>query len=108
MNASPHSRRDFIKTSALVAAAAPLAGILSPPVFAAEPDRKLGVALVGLGGLSTNQIAPALQHTKYCRLAGIVTGTPAKAEQWKAQYHLPDRSIYNYDTMEKMADNPDI
>lgn len=108
MNAKCQTRRDFIKTTAIAAAAVPFAGALTPRAFAAGPDKKLGVALVGLGNLSTNQIAPALQKTKYCRLAGIVTGTPAKAEKWKAQYNIPDRSIYNYDTMEKMADNPDV
>jgi len=108
MNARFQTRRDFIKTTAIAAAAAPFAGALTPQAFAADPDKKLGVALVGLGSLSTHQIAPALQQTKYCRLAGLVTGTPAKAEKWKAQYNIPDRSIYNYDTMEKMADNPDI
>ena len=108
MNANFQTRRDFIKTTAMAAAAAPFIGASTPPAFAAGPDKKLGVALVGLGSLSTHQIAPALQHTQYCRLAGIVTGTPAKAEQWKAQYNIPDRSVYNYDTMEKMAGNPDI
>jgi len=103
-----HTRRDFIKTTAIAAASVPFVGAWLPNVRAAGPDKKLGVALVGLGSLSTHQIAPALQKTKYCRLAGIVTGTPAKAEKWKAQYGIPDRSIYNYDTMEKMADNPDI
>ena len=58
--------------------------------------------------MSTRQLAPALQKTKYCRFTGIVTGHPAKAELWKAQYEIPDKNIYNYDTMEKMADNPDI
>jgi glucose-fructose oxidoreductase len=108
MNAKFQTRRDFIKTTAIAAASVPLVGAWLPNVRAAGPDKKLGVALVGLGSLSTHQIAPALQKTKYCRLAGIVTGTPAKAEKWKAQYSIPDRSIYNYDTMEKMADNPDI
>ncbi len=108
MNTRFQTRRDFIKTTALTAAALPLVGTLTPRAFAAGADKKLGVALVGLGSLSTYQIAPALQNTKYCRLAGIVTGTPAKAEKWKAQYSLPDRSIYNYESMEKMADNPDI
>ncbi len=108
MNARFQTRRDFIKTTALAAAAVPFVGAITPQAFAADPDKKLGVALVGLGSLSTHQIAPALQHTKFCRLVGIVTGTPAKAETWKAQYNIPDRSIYNYDTMEKMADNPDI
>ena len=108
MNAPSQSRREFLKTTTVAAAAVPFAGILTAPAFAAEPDKKLGVALVGLGSLSTHQIAPALQHTKYCRLAGIVTGTPAKADKWKAQYNIPDRNIYNYDTMAKMADNPEI
>jgi predicted dehydrogenase len=70
--------------------------------------RRLGFALVGLGNLSTNQLAPALQQTRHCRLAGIVTGTPAKAERWKAQYGIPDDSVYDYDTMGRMERNPDI
>jgi predicted dehydrogenase len=72
-----------------------------------EP-RKLGFALVGLGGLSTGQLAPALQRTQYCRLAAIVTGTPSKIPVWKARYNIPDKNVYNYDTMEQMADNPEI
>ena len=108
MNAKCQTRRDFIKTTAITAAAVPFVSALTPRAFATEPDKKPGVALIGLGGLSTNQIAPAFQYAKKCRLAGIVTGTPAKAEKWKAQYNIPDRNIYNYDTMEKMADNPDI
>jgi len=113
----PTSRRDFLRMTAIAAAGVPLARPLIPsipsiahratPTTSAQ-ERKLGFALVGLGSLSTNQIAPALQKTKHCRLAGIVTGTPAKAEKWKAQYGIPDRSIYNYDTMARMADNRDI
>jgi predicted dehydrogenase len=113
---SQHSRRDFLRTAAIAAAGTPYLGsILSRGEERAfdrlgEPQqgRKLGFALVGLGSLSTNQIAPALQKTKNCRLAAIVTGTPAKAEAWKAKYGIPDRSIYNYDTMQRMADNKDI
>lgn len=98
------SRRVFMGRAALAAAGLPLVRARRP-----EPSRKpLGVALVGLGGLSANQIAPALQKTSLCRLSGIVTGTPAKAAQWKATFGLPDRSIYDYDTMERMAGNEDI
>ena len=75
---------------------------------AQAPGRKLGVALCGLGSLSTNQIAPALLKTRNCRLAGIVTGTPAKAAEWKKKYGLSDKSIYNYKTMAQMATNKDI
>ena len=110
----PTSRRDFLRMTAIAAAGVPLAHPLIPSLAhratptTSRQERKLGFALVGLGSLSTNQIAPALQKTKHCRLAGIVTGTPAKAVKWKAQYGIPDKSIYNYDTMVRMADNPDI
>jgi len=108
MKSRPQNRRDFLRASTLAVASAPFWGALLPKARAADTDKKFGFALVGLGNLSTGQIAPALQKTKHCRLAGIVTGTPAKAERWKAQYNLPEKNIYNYGTMEKMADNPDI
>lgn len=104
------SRRDFVRMTALSVAGAPLIPSIAHRATptTARQEKKLGYALVGLGSLSTNQIAPALQKTKLCRLAGIVTGTPAKAEQWKAKYGIPDRSIYNYDTIGRLADNPDV
>ena len=104
---SRQTRREFIRTAAIAAAGAPFAHA-SLRDLSASQEKPLGFALVGLGSLSTNQIAPALQKTKFCRLAGIVTGTPAKAVRWKAQYGIPDRSIYDYDTMSSMAGNPDI
>jgi predicted dehydrogenase len=92
----------------LAAATAPWITKFASTSRADDSNRRLGFALCGLGSLSTNQIAPGLLKTKNCRLTGIVTGHPAKAEKWKAQYNIPDKNIYNYDTMEKMADNPDI
>lgn len=91
--------------TAMIAAAAPFAGASA---LGQTTNKKLGVALCGLGSLATNQIAPALQKTQHCRLAGIVTGDPNKAKQWQKQYGIADRSVYTYDTMERMADNPDI
>ncbi len=70
--------------------------------------RKLGVALVGLGSYSTGQLGPALRQTQHCRLAGVVTGDPAKGRRWAADYGFPESSIYGYDTMDRLADNPDI
>jgi predicted dehydrogenase len=104
MNSLP-SRRRFVKTAAFAAAALPF---IRPLSRAVEPKRKIGFALCGLGSLSMHQIAPALQSTQFCKLAGIITGTPEKARRWQAQYDIPDRSVYNYDTMAKLADNPDI
>jgi len=108
MQSQFHTRREFLKVSALAAASLPFVGALNLRAQTAAPERKIGFALAGLGSLSTHQIAPALQKTKFCKLTGLVTGHPAKASRWKAQYNIPDKNIYNYDNMETMADNPDI
>ena len=73
-----------------------------------QPNRKLGVALVGLGYYSANLLAPALQQTQNCRLAGIVTGTPSKTAEWMQKYNLPKANVYDYKTFDRIADNKDI
>jgi predicted dehydrogenase len=79
-----------------------------PTSSAQAPRKTLGIALVGLGKYSSNQLAPALQQTKSCRLAGIVTGTSAKADEWAQKYGLPQENIYNYQNFDTIAHNPDI
>jgi glucose-fructose oxidoreductase len=105
MNTIP--RREVIRNLTLGGAA-----ILYAPrilLSATFPGKdRLGVALVGLGYYSTDLLAPALQQTKDCYLAGIVTGTPSKAESWKKQYNIPDKNIYNYQNFDQVANNPDI
>lgn len=70
--------------------------------------RRLGFALAGLGKLSANQIAPAFERTQRCRLAGIVTGSPDEAARWQERYGIPARSVYDYGSIDRMAENPDI
>jgi predicted dehydrogenase len=101
------SRRRFMQKAAAVAAV-PFISTRVTRALAQASRRKVGFALCGLGGLSENQIAPALLKSEWCRLAGVVTDTPEKAKKWQAQYGLPARSLYTYDTMAKMADNKDI
>jgi glucose-fructose oxidoreductase len=101
------NRRNILKTLVLGSGIT----LFSPSsLFSANLRKKdkLGVALVGLGYYSTDLLAPALQQTKNCYLAGIVTGTPAKAEAWKKEHNLPDKNIYNYDNFDDIANNPDI
>ncbi|HEX8061124.1 MAG TPA: Gfo/Idh/MocA family oxidoreductase [Cyclobacteriaceae bacterium] len=73
-----------------------------------QTEVKLGVALVGLGHYATKQLAPALEETEHCYLAGIVTGTSAKAKKWKRKYDLPKKNIYTYKNFDEMANNADI
>jgi predicted dehydrogenase len=69
---------------------------------------KLGIALVGLGRYSKGELAPALKDTKHCYLAGIVTGSPEKAEAWRKEYDLKEENCYNYENFDSIKDNADI
>jgi glucose-fructose oxidoreductase len=104
---SPVSRRRFIGQLSAAAAVA-LAARSSRAADAPAPSKKLGVALLGLGSYSTNQLGPALRKTEHCRLAGVVTGDREKGKKWARDYGFPEKNIYGYDTMAQMAGNPDI
>jgi predicted dehydrogenase len=101
------SRREFIQKVGAGAALSTLPSVaaISKPIF---QEKKLGVALVGMGYYAENKLATALQETRNCYPAGIVTGTPAKAERLKAKYKLQDKNIYNYGNFDRIVDNKDI
>jgi glucose-fructose oxidoreductase len=99
------NRRLFISQLSKSAGAFILARNLYLPK---QQPRKVGIALLGLGGYSTNQLGPALKQTQYCKLAGVITGSKAKGEQWAKDYGFPAKNIYSYDTISQLADNPDI
>ncbi|HVW62054.1 MAG TPA: Gfo/Idh/MocA family oxidoreductase [Puia sp.] len=100
------SRRNAVKT---IAAGSGLLLLSPQKIFSSTRYKdRLGIALAGLGYYSTDLLAPALQQTKHCYLAGIVTGTPAKAEAWKKKYNIPEKNIYSYQNFDSIADNPDI
>jgi predicted dehydrogenase len=120
----PYSRREFLRRLSLGAGAAALLPAVSCATNPNQSHRKyfeewdgreplpeeekLGVALVGLGSYATYQLGPALQHTKLCRLTGIVTGTPAKKEQWYRRYGITEEHAYSYETYDRIVDDPAI
>ena len=77
-------------------------------IVPSDTQKKLGIALVGLGKYSTGQLAPALQETQLCCLSGIVTGSEEKASEWKLKYDLAERNIYSYADFDKIKENKDI
>ncbi len=101
-------RRKFVGKMAVGAAAIAVGGAAFPHIILPRKKEKLGVALVGLGYYSTDLLAPALQMTKHCYLAGIVTGTPEKAARWQKQYGIPEKNTYDYGNFDSIANNPDI
>ena len=109
LNIQKTSRRNFIKkgTAGIITAmAAP--SIISCANSNESNKKKLGLALMGLGYYSTDILAPSIQMCKNTYLAGIITGTPSKAEEWSAKYNLKKENIYNYDNFDDIVNNDDI
>lgn len=107
-----HSRRNFIQNLAASGAALAMAPYAlaekSINILVPRQKERLGIALVGLGYYSTDLLAPALQETKNCYLAGIVTGTPEKEKVWQEKYRIKPANTYNYENYDEIANNDDI
>ncbi len=102
------NRRDFISKVGIGSTLLTLPSLISNKTFAETQQKKLGIALVGLGYYSEHLLAPALQQTTNCYLAGIVTGTSEKKEKWKQQFNIPDKNCYTYQSFERIIENKDI
>lgn len=75
---------------------------------ATAPSRRIGYAVVGLGSYATRQIMPNFAGCDHARLVALVSGTPAKLEQYGAQYGIPATHRYSYADYDRIRDNPDI
>jgi len=107
---SPLDRRAFAKLSALTLAATrlpaqkPATSITGAPTL----SKPVGYAPVGIGDIS-KIFMKACDQTPNAIITGIVTGHPAdKGTKYAEQYHLPQSSIYTYETYDKIRDNPAI
>ncbi len=98
------TRRDFAR----LAAAASVASALPSTVRAQAPASKVRYAPVGLGLISVQHFMPGTRQGQYGEIAGLVSGTPDKAKKLAAEYNVPDGNIYNYQTFDKIKDNPNI
>lgn len=103
-----YSRRSFIGNLGLGIGAS----TLSPTLMTAALDtpgqaKKLNIAICGLGRYA-NVLKSGLAASRYCQLSGVITGTPAKAAQWKAEFGLQDKNIYSYRQLDQLANDPDI
>jgi len=103
------NRRAFLGQ---LSAAAIVTGLSTMPLISGArsltEQKKLGIALVGLGYYSTELLMPGLENTRYVKLAGLVTGTPEKADKYGKKYNIPKENIYNYDNFDQIASNPAI
>lgn len=81
--------------------------IAASGVRAAPTDRKIGYAVVGLGGYA-QVIMSKFAECEHSRLAALVSGTPAKLEKYGTQYGVPASHRYSYATFDTIRDNPDV
>ena len=116
------SRRDFLRQASeagLSAAAISLGrgtftGAIPAPDSAPQEvagearSKPLGYAVVGIGAIAIGQVMPALAETKLSRLAGLVSGHPEKARHFARIYSVSEKNIYNYESYDQIASNPDI
>ena len=100
------SRRSFLKTAAFAAPA--IVGMNSLVRAQSAREGKLGIALCGLGGFSKQSITPELPSAQNVYFAGAITGNAAKGREWAAQYGFPEKNIFSYADMAKLAEAKDI
>jgi predicted dehydrogenase len=70
------------------------------------PAKRVGYAVVGLGGISQVAVLPAFAHSKKAKLVAVVSGDKEKAgklaQQFKATHH------YRYDEYAECLKNPQV
>ncbi|HWX91685.1 MAG TPA: Gfo/Idh/MocA family oxidoreductase [Terriglobales bacterium] len=72
------------------------------------PGKKLGWAIVGLGGLAINQILPAFALCEKSKVVALVSGHPDKANKLALRYGVSPKNIYNYQNYDSIRDNPEV
>jgi predicted dehydrogenase len=97
------TRREFSRLAALGAGAH-----LLPAIPGMAQDREIGYCIVGLGRISMQHFMPAVKMSKKSRVTALVSGHREKAEHMAAEYGVPSRSIYSYESYDDIAKNPDI
>lgn len=105
------SRRSFLQKAGIgvgAALATPFARVEGHATGVGRyGGRKLNIALCGLGRYA-GYLAEGIKTAQYCRVAGIVTGTPAKVADWQTRYDIPAGNVYNYDNFDTIAANREI
>lgn len=122
-------RRDFLRYAASLAAlSAPALPALAneqdritfPPIDAktekpekteppADPwDQRIGIAVVGLGRISVNEMLPAFAQSKHAKPVALVSGDRAKALKIAHQYNIPESHVLDYKDYDKLAQMADV
>ena len=78
------------------------------PPLPDEPGRRLGVALVGIGHLTMEQLLRAFSESRSTQLVALVSGDRAKAQDLAAHTGVDLKRIYDYKSFASINDHPAI
>jgi predicted dehydrogenase len=95
------TRRDFARLGAFGLAAHYI------PALNAQPTRKTGYAIIGLGRIADHFMRGILL-TDNSAVTALVSGHRDKAGKIAAQYGVPSASIYNYENFDEIVRNPAV
>jgi glucose-fructose oxidoreductase len=102
---NPVRRRDLLLGVAGMSLGAAAFGMVQMPL---RNRRKVGYAIVGLGSYALRTIMPQFKNCELSRLTALVSGDPEKLPRVGAEYGVPERSLYSYQTFDRIRDNPDV
>lgn len=71
-------------------------------------NKKLGLALVGLGHYASDCVAAGLENSAYWQLNAVVTGSPEKIPTWQQKWNLRENRIFNYEEFDRIRDCEDV
>ncbi len=74
----------------------------------AAPEKKIGYCVVGLGRISVDHFMPGTRLGSKGRITALVSGDPVKAKKLAAEYGVPESSIYDYASYDKIKENPAV
>ena len=122
-------RRDFLRyVGTLAALSAPAMGaaaaekdrVTFPPIETksekpekTEPpgdptNERVGIAIVGVGRISVNEVLPAFAQSKHTKPVALVSGDRAKALKIARQYNIPESAVHDYRDYDKLASMPEV
>lgn len=72
------------------------------------PDQRVGIAIVGVGRLTLEEILPAMAQSKRCKVTALVSGDAEKARRAAQMYGVPQDALYSYENFDSIRDNPNV
>src|SRR4051812_24255729 len=69
-------------------------------------ERKIGIAVVGLGYIAQAAALPGLEKTSNCKIAALVSGDSTKRKELADRYNVGH--LYSYEAFEECLSNPEV